>query len=164
MSHIKHIENEIAQTAYRFAEQGKQIYDAAKARKTIRIVSEEYKDEKYKSYVKKLPAMIQNNGLGATFAFILSKKAKSKEGKPPGTSNNPKNAYDLIYQQISEYLKDDIGSTDLAKHVIAQNSQEYRALTKKVLSLLAWLKRFADGLIDDEPEQNTTEEEGGNDE
>ncbi|OWY22616.1 type III-B CRISPR module-associated protein Cmr5 [Sphingobacteriales bacterium UPWRP_1] len=155
MTHIKHIENEIAVKAFKFAEQGKEIYDAAKAKKTAQVGSEEYKDEKYKSYVKKLPAMIQNNGLGVTFAFILSKKA---------ASNKPKNAYDLIYQQISEYLQDDIGSTDLAKHIIAQNSQEYRALTKKVLSLLSWLKRFADGLIDDEPEKNTTEEEGGDDE
>ncbi len=160
MSTIKNRENELAILAYGFAKQGKKAYDASKLKD--KDVKEEqkthgilYKDGKYKSYVKKLPAMIQNNGLGATFAFILSKKA---------ANNKPKNAYDLIYKQMSEYLQEDTKTADLAKHVISQNSQEYRALTKKVLSLLAWLKRFADGLIEDEPEQITTEEEGGNDE
>jgi len=86
----------------------------------------------YKSYVKKIPMMILNNGLGATFAFIYSKK---KEG----------NAYKLIYNQIQEWLK---ANKDLVEWIINQESQEYRATTNEVLALFNWLKRFADGMIE----------------
>ena len=86
----------------------------------------------YKSYVKKIPMMILNNGLGATFAFIYSKK---KEG----------NAYERIYNQIQKWLKAD---KDLVEWIIYQDSQEYRATTNEVLALFNWLKRFADGMIE----------------
>jgi len=87
----------------------------------------------YKSYVKKVPMMILNNGLGATFAFIYSKK---KDG----------NAYELIYKQTTEWLKSD---KNLVEWIINQESQEYRATTNEVLALFNWLKRFADGMIED---------------
>jgi CRISPR-associated protein Cmr5 len=32
--------------------------------------------KEYKSYAKKIPMLIKTNGLGATFAFVLSKKGK----------------------------------------------------------------------------------------
>ena len=91
--------------------------------------------KEYKSYVKKIPMMILNNGLGATFAFIYSKK---KEG----------NAYELIYQQTNEWLKKE-NKQDLVQWIIEQESQEYRATTNEVLALFNWLKRFADGMIED---------------
>jgi len=108
----------------------------------------------YKSYVKKIPMMILNNGLGATFAFIYSKKEKEK-------------AYKKIYLQINNWLKEqDIKSgicddecykkeknknckdIDLVEWIICLNSQEYRVVTNEVLALFNWLKRFADGMIE----------------
>jgi len=97
----------------------------------------------YKSYVKKIPMMILNNGLGATFAFIYSKK---KEG----------NAYELIYNQIQKWLKAD---KDLVEWIIFQDSQEYRATTNEVLALFNWLKRFADGMIEDKKDGKEKKEE-----
>ena len=88
----------------------------------------------YKPYVKKIPMMILNNGLGATFAFVYSKK---KNG----------NAYELIDKQVLKWFSLD-EKQDLVKWIIDQESQEYRATTNEVLALFGWLKRFADGMID----------------
>jgi CRISPR-associated protein Cmr5 len=106
----------------------------------------------YKSYVKKIPMLIKNNGLGATFAFI---NAKAKD-------NNP---YRLIYCQTSDWLRncDQIcialsANEDLAKWIISRDSSEYRAITVEVLAFFNWLKRFADGLIEGEDEGNSDDE------
>lgn len=88
----------------------------------------------YKNYVKKIPMMVLTNGLGATFAFVYSKK---KDG----------NAYDLIYTQTKEWLK--VPEKDeLVQWIIDQESPEYRATTNEILALFQWLKRFADGMIE----------------
>jgi len=96
------------------------------------VPSKQQKD--YKSYVKKIPMMILNNGLRATFAFIYSKKQKNE-------------AYGLIYKQTTEWLKPD---KNLIKWIIDQKPQEYKATTNEVLVLFNWLKRFADGMIEEE--------------
>ena len=72
---IKDLAKERSQFAYRCAE------DANK--------TSTKKD--YKSYVKKIPMMVLTNGLGATFAFVYSKKDKD--------------AYGLIYKQVDEWLQ-----------------------------------------------------------
>jgi len=104
-------------------------------------------ERKYKSYVKKIPMLIKTNGLGATFAFIFSKK---KEG-----------AYRKIYEQTALWLHSDkkqllnIGpEDDLAKVLVALESAQYRAATVEVLSLFMWLRRFAEGLIEGEDEND----------
>jgi CRISPR-associated protein Cmr5 len=96
---------------------------------------ESKKQKEYKSYVKKIPMMILTNGLGATFAFVYSKK---KNG----------NAWELVYNQTKEWLK--VPQNDeLVKWIIDQDSQSYRAVTNEVLALFNWLKRFADGMIEE---------------
>jgi CRISPR-associated protein Cmr5 len=117
MSSVTELERDRAKEAYKYVTEANN--------------NEKIKDD-YKSYVKKIPMMILNNGLGATFAFIYSKK---KEG----------NAYELIYNQITKWLKAD---KDLVEWIINQDSQEYRATTNEVLALFNWLKRFADGMIE----------------
>ena len=100
------------------------------------------KPKEYKSYVKKAPMMIKNNGLGATLAFILS---KSSDG----------NTWSLVYQQIDEWLKRNENNYllnnktgDLASIIIQLESGQYRAVTNEVLALFNWLRRFAEGLIE----------------
>jgi CRISPR-associated protein Cmr5 len=105
------------------------------------------KQKEYKSYTRKIPTMILSNGLGQTLAFI---KAKSKKEK----------AYDLIYQQLTEYMKSDHTArikmpqekNDLVEWVISCNSSTYRYITQEILAFLNWLKRFAEGLIEVEEE------------
>lgn len=105
---------------------------------------DEKKKKEYRSYVRKIPQMILSNGLGQTLAFVYSKK---KNG----------NAYDLIYRQITDYLKSNstarinmpADKNELIGWVISLNSPEYRHATEEILSFLKWVKRFAEGMIEE---------------
>lgn len=111
-----------AKYAYECAEQG----------------ASEAKSSEYKSYAKKIPMMIKTNGLGATLAFIKSKNERYKK----------------IYHQIAEWIAQNElfnynTRTDLVDFVISCDSTVYRALTIEILALFNWLRRFAEGLIND---------------
>ncbi|WP_353686778.1 type III-B CRISPR module-associated protein Cmr5 [Thermodesulfovibrio sp. 3462-1] len=133
-SFITKLEKGRAEFAYRCVEEAKQTFQG-----------ESKKQKEYKSYVKKIPSMVLSNGLGQTLAFV---KAKSKK----------ENAYDLIYKQLTEYMKSNHttrismqqSEADLVKWVISCNSQDYRYITQEILAFLQWLKRFAEGLIEEE--------------
>ena len=155
---INKLEKGRAEFAYKCAEDGKKIINKTQLNGVW------YQDDKYKSYVKKVSSMIVSNGLGQTLAFVLSKrqklKKKDRQTYNPGSSENPKNAYDLIYQQLTEYMKSahtarvrmPQNENDLVKWVINCDSSKYRYITQEILAFLAWLKRFAEGLIEEEGE------------
>jgi len=116
--------------------------------KAIEIFKDNSKKQKeYKSNTRKISTMILSNGLGQTLAFI---KAKSEKG----------NAYDLIYSQLTEYMKSahtvriqmPKEKNDFVEWVISCDSSKYRYITKEILAFLNWLKRFAEGLIEVEEE------------
>jgi CRISPR-associated protein Cmr5 len=119
-------------------------YDRAKEN----VNNQNIENSEYKSYVKKLPQMIKTNGLGATLAFVFSKKNST---------------YKAVADDIRLWLEknkgfgliDMNGVDDLQKFVdsiIELDSSKYRALTIEVLSFLNWLRRFADGLIKEQEE------------
>lgn len=157
---IKKIEQGRAEFAFKCAEQGKKILNE----KGEEIDGEWYKDSNYKSYVKKVPVLIKTNGLGPTVTFIYSKRKKI-DGKEiaPGKKENPKNAYDLIYKQVTKWLESEPkgllaaelkrANRELARVVVSIDSALYRAVTVEVLALFNWLKRFAEGLIESEAEE-----------
>ena len=114
--------------------------------KAIEVFKDNSKKQKeYKSNTRKISTMILSNGLGQTLAFI---KAKSEKG----------NAYDLIYSQLTEYMKSahtvriqmPKEKNDFVEWVISCDSSKYRYITKEILAFLNWLKRFAEGLIEGE--------------
>ncbi len=125
-TNIKKLENGRAEFAYKCVVEAKTYSD-------------------YKSYVKKVPVLIQTNGLGNTLAYMVSK------GK----------AYDLIYQHLTSWLsKEECGCkalpdhTDLLEFVVSQHSIVYRQITTECLALLNWLRRLAEGMIEgDDDEQ-----------
>ena len=131
---IAGIEQGRAKFAYKCAEQGS-------------------KSKEYKSYAKKIPMMIKTNGLGATFAFMYSKKNKSGKEK----------TYMLIGEDVTAWLKksgtnlygiDKVKKfEDLVVKTVELNSSQYRALTIEVLAFFNWLRRFAEGLIEDEDDK-----------
>ena len=95
--------------------------------------------KEYKSYCKKIPSLIQTNGLSSTFAFMFSKKT--------GT-------YMVIYNQVDEWLKkrykndSEINNdNELIERMIKLQSNKYRKVTIEVLALFNWLRRFAEGKI-----------------
>lgn len=89
----------------------------------------------YRSYLKKLPAMVQMNGLGQTFAFYSSQGGTYRE----------------IYNQISSWLAEQyeeaFSDKEAVEVVISMNSGDYRTITVEVIALSNWMRRFADGLI-----------------
>lgn len=100
------------------------------------------KDKEYKSYVRKIPALIKTNGLGETFAFINAKKTTDEEKSGY--------AYYLIYAHTTQWLKAKklLPNEDLIGWIISLDSAEYRIATNEVLSFFKWLSRFAEGMIE----------------
>lgn len=103
--------------------------------------------DKYKSYVKKLPTLIQVNGLGTALTFV---KGKS------GPDGDDARAYQLLYDQIESWLLSDSNAHlfanaarggDLIHKVTSLDSPTYRAATREVMRLLHWLRRLVDGYI-----------------
>lgn len=92
----------------------------------------------YTSYVRKMPMMIQTNGLAQTLAFYLS--ANHKE-------------YQIVYKDLEKWIKrsetykrlglKDMESKQLIEATIDLESQDYRMLTVEILAYLEWLKRFS---------------------
>lgn len=135
---------------------------AAKAYKYVAEVQEAYSQNTdlkypgaYKSYAKKIPMLIKTNGLGATFAFVLS-KAKNDPGKK-------EYAYFLLHEQTYKWLQSDekkhllegLDAThrNMPSILVHLESNTYRAVTAEVISLFNWLRRFAEGLIEAEEEE-----------
>ncbi len=140
------IEQGRATAAYKYAEAGKKLGGGPKT-KDGNKVEDSAEAKEYKSYTRKIPMMIKTNGLGATLAFV---KAKQK-----------KDAYETIYEQLTDWLSVECNLTktyfngqsdNLVKDVIAMDSYKYRAITLETLALMAWLRRFAEGLIQGEAE------------
>lgn len=109
--------------------------------------------KKYRAYIRNTPSMILNNGLGSTMAFIFSKRLK-KEGVVYNQLGA--NIYDWLREKHNRYLisldikdKEEDKLKELTDKVINLNSSEYRAVNSEVLVLLNWLKRFADGMIEE---------------
>ena len=150
-SNLKGIEQGRADFAYKCAEEAKQIW----SREGMPDNKDSREAKDYKSYVKKIPMMIKTNGLGATLAFIKS-KSKCK-------NNKPSNAYALINEQLKQwflhdaqhYLMPELTSNDdLVAVVIALKSTQYRAVTVEIMALFGWLRRFAEGLIEGEADND----------
>ena len=107
--------------------------------------------ESYRSHVKSFPMLVKTNGLGAALAFLFSKRDKEQ------------GVYEMVGNSIVDWLKNDekyknygLGKLSdlksLTEGVVGINSPEYRALTIEVLAFFIWLRRFAEGLIEEEAE------------
>lgn len=97
--------------------------------------------EKYRSYVKKLPSMIQVNGLGQALAFCFSKGDQYRD----------------LYRTIADWIRekqpeligryDPDGRQEFIAIIVQMPSSEYRLVSSETLALLDWMRRFADGLL-----------------
>jgi CRISPR-associated protein Cmr5 len=90
--------------------------------------------KKYGSLARKMPTLIQVNGLAQTLAFL---KDKAKE-------NDHQN---LMVKNLSEWIcnRFNLGTGDLlSEHILKMDSQHYRLITNESLAFLQWLKRFAE--------------------
>lgn len=117
----------------------------------VKKIAREEKSVKknYKAYSKRLMAMIKINGLAATLTFMKASSNK-KDGK----------AYKLLYEDIDGWLKSadcPVSSVysgsqgnGVLENVIYLDSGPYRAITQEVMEFINWVRRFAEGMIEDE--------------
>lgn len=94
--------------------------------------------KEYKNHAKSLPMMIRSNGLGATLAFL---KSKERDKYPH---------FARLHQDIASYLmltQPGLKDGEFSERLAVCESAEIMALTKETLVFLAWLRRYADGLI-----------------
>jgi CRISPR-associated protein Cmr5 len=99
---------------------------------------------KYLAYAKKLPSMIIYNGLLTTVAFA---KAKAKK----------EDAWEKLLEHLKEFLRREgmnQDNKDLIEFLSELEVQEYRFITKRVLDFSLWLKRIAEGEIEDEGKED----------
>ena len=99
--------------------------------------------KKYKSYVKKFPAIVKTNGLSAAVAFEFSKKA---------SNSTESDIHKKIYKQISKRLFKCgmCGDTqdDLMKILLEMESDIHRSATIEIIAYFEWMRRFAEGLVE----------------
>ncbi|MFZ8859104.1 MAG: type III-B CRISPR module-associated protein Cmr5 [Thermocrinis sp.] len=140
---------ELARLAYECV---KQVKDEAKK------MDEKGKDfaSRYLSYTKKLPSMIIYNGLLTTVAFAKA-KAKKASTRAKVEEGEKVNIEGLAWEKLLEHLKEFLrreginqDNKDLIEFLSKREVQEYRFITKRVLDFSLWLKRIAEGEIEDE--------------
>jgi CRISPR-associated protein Cmr5 len=140
---------ELAQLAYKCV---KQVKDEAEK------MDKKGKDfaSKYLSYARKLPSMIIYNGLLTTVAFAKA-KAKKASTRAKVEEGEKVNIEGLAWEKLLEHLKEFLrreginqDNKDLIEFLSERGVQEYRFITKRVLDFSLWLKRIAEGEIEDE--------------
>ncbi|SFQ19948.1 type III-B CRISPR module-associated protein Cmr5 [Caldicoprobacter faecalis] len=141
-----------ANTQINKLEKGRAYFAYECVENATRVLSKEELNN-YRSYTEKIPIMILTNGLGQTLAFIKAKMNVKKEGN---SGEKKENAYKILYDQISDYLKSEISTRikmdenkDLVEWVISCHLKEYRFITQEILAFMNWLKRFAEGMIEE---------------
>lgn len=122
--------------------------------------------KQYKTLVKKMPTFIQKNGYINTLVFVLSKCKKEKqfynkilEDIIKWTEKNSKTTSLIDFKgkkiDTSNYNNNQYSTDNIVKYleeVSKLNPLEYRLITKEMMNLFSWIKRFSDGMIEDTDE------------
>ena len=149
---------ELAQLAYKCV---KQVKDEANEMDKMNKKGKEFAS-KYLAYARKLPSMIIYNGLLTTVAFAKAKakkastKAEAKEeekGKREQGEKVEALAWKMLLGHLEKFLNEEgikQDNKDLIEFLSERGVQEYRYITKRVLDFSLWLKRIAEGEIEDE--------------
>lgn len=93
--------------------------------------------KKYGTFARRLPALIQQNGLGATMAFVCA-KAKRDQNSGEG----------LLYKHISTWVTKRVPSSrsDLMDMIREESTDTYRRATVEAIEYGIWLKRYVEAL------------------
>ena len=93
----------------------------------------------FRSLARSFPSMVQANGLCVSIAFLYAKQGSTPQ----------KAMYDLINTWIVNHF-DPSSNTELAERIVSLNSKAYRLYTTEVMNLCLWVKRFAEGMAEDD--------------
>jgi len=104
--------------------------------------------EKYGILTQKLSSYLQVSGLGQTFAFLYGR------GYDRGFPMNG-SAHGLLLKQLGEYLKEYTKRSrpDPMENLLSLTPAEYRAVTQELMAVAEWLKRFAEGRLGGDTEE-----------
>ncbi|WP_197258084.1 type III-B CRISPR module-associated protein Cmr5 [Paenibacillus dendritiformis] len=101
--------------------------------------------KEYRALIRALPTLIHTNGFGAAVGFLFSKSNK-KDGK------DADNHHRAVYAALSQWLwrQGMIAdrNPDLMKAITEQSRDGYKRMTRETMSLVMWMKRFAEGMIE----------------
>lgn len=110
---------------------------AAAAWANIESVKDEQQQKKYGTLARRLPSLIQMNGLGTTMAFLLAKGKNKKE-----------DGHTLIYNHLSDWVLSHISSEnkdrDLMTFIRNAEMDVYRRATAEAIEYGIWLKRYVE--------------------
>jgi CRISPR type III-B/RAMP module-associated protein Cmr5 len=109
---------------------------AASAWGDIEQVTQKEQQSKYGTLARKLPAMIQINGLGTALAFLQAK------GK-----NDARDGHTLIYNHVSKWVLSRMnteGYSSLMELVRQGDMDTYRRATAEAIAYGIWLKRYVE--------------------
>lgn len=106
----------------------------------------------YGRHVRKMPAMILNNGLGQALAFLLADGNPASSGAlykdfQNWVCGNKKDDNDyprLIYNNEKDK---DGKDKDLILLLMDKDRSHYMEAQQEILSLLTWMKKFADAYL-----------------
>ena len=109
-------------------------------------------EEKYKSYVRSAPSYIQINGLGNTLAFYRSKFESDLRKKGEDKLSPDEKAYKLLYDHLNGWKKELRENKDILEWICDESTSSLRIfqVTKEVIALLNWMKRFAEAELQGE--------------
>ncbi len=112
----------------------RQTLEQKRANFALKKINLQPTNEEYGQYIKKLPAMIINNGLGQAMAFLLAKvKDKDKNNSPSW----------ILYSDLQEWIDTD----SLINFLMENDRSKYIHAQEEILKLLSWMSKFADAYI-----------------
>ncbi len=133
---LKSIENEMAKKAYECVLE-------------IKNSKNKYDAPKYKSHVKRLPVLIQNNGLLSAIMFYKSKKDETLD-------KLLEHLKDWIGFRYKDVLNNSQNVKDLPEFIMgiieSGNIEVLFRIQKELIRFLTWLKMFSEAEISDEEE------------
>lgn len=115
----------------------------------IRFKDKGFLTEDIKNFLKGLPSMIKQNGLGQSIAFLQCKGKDSDKGK----------AYKEIVNILSRILfasEDNQSPDGLIKRIVGLEVDKYLYLQHEAIEYAGWMKKFAVAFYKEEKDAPAT--------
>lgn len=108
--------------------------------------------DKYKTLVKKMSTLIQKNGYISTLAFCYSKSSieHNEVLKNIIQWNCDNDKIKSLISNLNYNDKKHFSSKDIENYIaeiVKLEQKNYRIISKEMMILFGWIKRFADGMI-----------------
>ncbi|KYN79029.1 type III-B CRISPR module-associated protein Cmr5 [Clostridium sporogenes] len=151
MSNLKNVNLQVAQFALKKV---KQILEYEEIEKEKEKKKQKLAADKYKTLSKKMTVLIQKNGLIGTLVFVLSKvkKEKANEFVLENIVKWCEEDYKLDFLREKLRVDEENANSNevFIEKITKLSNQEYRLVTKEIMNLFGWIKRFTDGMIEGE--------------